>query len=295
MKKTQEIIGLPIISIFDGTEIGTVKNIIISAEDRAIKFVIIDSGLHLLGAKVISTEKILGIGEYAVTVEDDHVVSMISKIPAAIDLLEKGVIIKGAKMLTKKGRLAGEISEIFVDEDDNCQIKGIEFKPLYGESKMLYLPDEYVITYGKHLVIVTESIESSAIDDVVVLEQEPIQEYAPEVVIQIDLAHEKEDADQEDEILLQLQAEIQAEENEEVSEPVKKEVILSEESKGIEAEAGLFEDRQKQYLLGRIVAKTILDKKGNVIIEEGSVITEDLIQKTKKHGKMAQLVMHNKA
>ena len=88
MKKTKEIIGLPIISIFDGTEIGMVKNIIINAEDRSFSYFVVENGLHLLGAKVISTDRVLGIGEHAVTVEDDNVVSMISKIPAAMDLLE---------------------------------------------------------------------------------------------------------------------------------------------------------------------------------------------------------------
>ncbi|MDR1438648.1 MAG: PRC-barrel domain-containing protein, partial [Clostridiales bacterium] len=117
MKRIKEIIGLPIISIFDGMEIGTVKNIIVNSSYRMINFLVVDSGLHFLGAKVIPTDQVLGIGEYAVTVEDDSVISTISKIPSAVELLEKNVMLIGCKVLTKKGRMCGEISEVFVDED----------------------------------------------------------------------------------------------------------------------------------------------------------------------------------
>ena len=177
MKKTKEIIGLPIISIFDGTEIGMVKNIIINAEDRSFSYVVVENGLHLLGAKVIATDRILGIGEHAVTVEDDNVVSMISKIPAAMDLLEKNVQIRGSKVLTKKGRLVGEITEIYVDEEDRCRIKGMEFLPLRGDGSAKFLPDKCIVTYGRHLIIVTDVYESM-LSDVAELSQQATEQSA---------------------------------------------------------------------------------------------------------------------
>ena len=164
MKKTKEIIGLPIISVSDGTEIGSVKSLIVNAGNRTIDYIVVDSGMHLLGAKVIQTEKILGVGEYALTVEDENVISVISKIPAAIELLEKNIIITGARMLTEKGKIAGEVTEIYFDEDDNCKIKGVEYKPITDQSIVKFLPDKCIITYGKHLVIVFEAFESMASD-----------------------------------------------------------------------------------------------------------------------------------
>jgi len=164
MKKTGEIIGLPIISIADGMEIGSVKNLIVNAGDRTISYIVIDSGMHVLGAKVIPTDKILGIGEYALTVEDENTISIISKVPAAIELLEKNILVKGAKILTEKGQMAGEVTELFFDEDDECRIKGIEYKPLSDQKAVRFLPDKCVITYGKHLVVVYEAFESMTLD-----------------------------------------------------------------------------------------------------------------------------------
>ena len=44
MKTTQQIVGLPVISISDGNEIGMVKNVIINAAKGTVDFFVIDSG-----------------------------------------------------------------------------------------------------------------------------------------------------------------------------------------------------------------------------------------------------------
>jgi len=63
----------------------------------------------------------------------------------------------------------------------------------------------------------------------------------------------------------------------------------------IESETGLFETRQKQYLIGRTATKTILNNKGNVIIEAGEKITASVVDSAKVAGKMVQLVLNNRA
>ena len=385
MKKTQEIIGLPIISVFDGTEVGSVKNIIINAEDRAASFIVIDNGLHLIGAKVIPTDKILGIGEYAVMVEDESAISMISKIPEAIGLLEKNVQIKGSKVLTKKGRMAGEITEIFLDEDDRCRIKGLEFISLKDSESPQFLPDKCVITYGKNLVIVFEAFESMVADpvsglaslptgaDVVVKavgspaamgetvlvvsavaetvtesasegESVPAAEELVEEEVKTESAGEPTEEPVTQPATTPVAETVAAVEPEPAvtsvvaeateAEPVTAEVVatetaaeaatetaaeaadavsttltdedeqiiastdseeLSSEDEEIGKEADLFDNRQKQYLLGRTVTKTILDNRGNMLVEEGTIITAEIIEHVKKQGKMVQLVMNNKA
>ena len=164
MKKTEEMIGLPIISIADGMEIGNVKSLIVDTDDRKVSYFVVDRGMHLLGAKVIPSEGVLGIGEYAMTIENEDAILTISKVPAAIQLLEKNIAVKGSKMLTERGKMAGEVTEVYFDENDDCKIKGIEFMPLGSQQSVKFLPDKYVMTYGKQLVIVYDSFESMASD-----------------------------------------------------------------------------------------------------------------------------------
>lgn len=164
MKKTQNILGLPIISISDGVEVGKVKSIIINADRGAIDYIIVDSGIQIFSAKVIPTEDVLGIGEYALTIENEGVITDISKVPAAIQLLQSDIKVKGTKVLTKKGRLIGEIGDIFIDDEDNCKITGLEFIADITQKQVRIIPRESVITFGKNLTVVKEDVESWLLD-----------------------------------------------------------------------------------------------------------------------------------
>ena len=149
MKKSQQIIGLPIISISDGNEVGKVKNIIINSEKGTIDYFVVDSGIQALSTRVIPTANVLGIGEYAMTILNPEAISDISKIPAAIELLQKNITVKETKVLTKKGSLIGETGDIFVDVDNGCLIVGIEYIADITEKKVRIIPRSSVITYGK--------------------------------------------------------------------------------------------------------------------------------------------------
>ncbi|OGO79773.1 MAG: hypothetical protein A2Y21_10280, partial [Clostridiales bacterium GWC2_40_7] len=164
MKKTQKILGLPIISISDGMEVGKVKSIIINAEKGAIDYIVVDSGIQIFSARVIPNDDVLGIGEYALTIENEGVITDINRIPAAIQLLQKDIHVKGTKVLTKKGRLIGEIGDIYIDEGDNCTITGLEFIADITQKKVRIIPRDSVITFGKNLTVVKEDVESSLLD-----------------------------------------------------------------------------------------------------------------------------------
>ena len=59
--------------------------------------------------------------------------------------------------------------------------------------------------------------------------------------------------------------------------------------------ASLFEQRQRQYLSGRRATKTIADNAGNVLINEGMLISDEAIDAAKLSGKLIELIMNNKA
>jgi len=161
MKKTREIIGLPIINITDGIEMGKVKNIIVNAAKGAIEYLIVDSGIQFLSAKIVPTSNILGIGEYAVTIENEEALIYLNEIPAAIELLQKDIRVIGTKLLTKKGRLIGEVGDFYVDEDNNCNILGLEY---VHENRNKIIPRTSIISISKNFIVVIEEVESSLLD-----------------------------------------------------------------------------------------------------------------------------------
>lgn len=354
MKKTQEILGLPIISISDGMEVGRVKSIIINADKGAIDYIVVDSGIQILSARVIPTERVLGIGEYALTIENDESINEISKIPAAINLLQKNIQVKGTKVLTKKGRLIGEIGDIFVDDDENCKIIGLEYIADITQKKVRIIPRNNVITFGMNLVVVTDDVESALLDSAAQLGSgdrsselekknltdiqsnnysedfkfEPVISDIEEAVAKADsiieekgpaLYNEADFEPEAEEILSSLAETLNTEpENlntvfNEIPQPEGEEASFNgggfQDSEPVDVQpeqpapaaveensaASLFEQRQRQYLNGRRSTKTITDNSGNVIVEEGMIITDEIIDEAKTSGKLIELVMNNKA
>jgi len=290
MKKTQKILGLPIISIADGMEVGKVKSTIINAEKGAIDFIVVDSGIQIFSARVIPSEDVLGIGEYALTIENEGVITDIGKIPAAIQLLQKDIQVKGTKVLTRKGRLIGEIGDIYIDENDGCKITGLEFISDITQKNVRLIPRDIVITFGKNLTVVKDEIELSLLDTPKQLtSDDKTPEFEKKNDTLRDIEHaavEGPDAEAEAEPEAKAEVEAAAVAEMEVQEPVPQETDNA---------AVLFERRQRQYLKGRTATRTITDNLGNIIIEEGSLIDDAVIDEAKAKGKLIELVMNNRA
>jgi len=335
MKTAQQIIGLPVVSIFDGNEIGKVKNVIINASKGTIDFFVIDSGIRSLSGGVIPADRVLGIGEYALTIQQPDDISDIVKIPAAIELMQKNITVRGTRVLTKKGSLLGETGDFYVNDESTYNITGVEFIPADKSLPSGIIPRSSIITFGKDLLVVQDDVisqliesphsmeeESSeqkkntsvsqevpAYDGIVhseVISQEPVQEKSEEIkadeekLFSIDFedsgfsynipyenSEEKSDSNSVDDIEKdkteeksgsEIPAEVPAEENK------KEEKTLSASE--------LFEQRQRQYLVGKRVTKTIYTADGRVIANNGDVITDSLIDDVKAHGKLIELVMN---
>ncbi|NMA33569.1 MAG: hypothetical protein GX940_03325 [Clostridiaceae bacterium] len=311
MKKTQKILGLPIISISDGMEVGKVKSIIINADRGAIDYIVVDSGIQIFSARVIPTEDILGIGEYALTIENEDVITDISKIPSAIQLLQKDIRVKGTKVLTKKGSLIGEIGDIYVDENDGCKITGLEFIADITQKQVRLIHRDSVITFGKNLTVVTEDIESKLLDTPSQLdydsgsfetEKKNISEIGQQGTHDVEPAI---NADMYDDAAEGVLAGMLDEAAAAVSETAGPEAVVetavspeatdqTEEDKRDNASI-LFEQRQRQYLKGRYATRTITDSEGNVIISEGMQIDDAVIDEAKRKGRLVELVMNNRA
>ncbi len=283
--------GLPIISISDGMEVGKVKSIIINAEKGAIDYIIVDSGIQIFSARVIPNDDVLGIGEYALTVENEGVITDINRIPAAIQLLQKDIHVKGTKVLTKKGRLIGEIGDIYIDEDENCTIKALEFIADITQKKVRIIPRESVITFGKNLTVVKEDVESFLLDTPLQLDPDgrlPESEKKNEANIEEFYSIPNTDS------YISSEGEAAYKEvSEEEPSAVEPETVPASDSES--NAAVLFEQRQKQYLKGRRATKTIADGTGNIIISEGMLIDDRAIDEAKLKGKLIELVMNNRA
>lgn len=158
VKASEEIKGLRIISISDGTQAGLVKDLILNPKMGSLDFFVIDQSADYFGAKIISFDDVIGLGEFALTIPNPEVIQEVSQNSNAQELLKQGVAVIGTKVLTKKGSLIGEVQEILIDEETG-KIAECLFTNSQGEHQRVR--SQQIITYGKELLIIEGNPEST--------------------------------------------------------------------------------------------------------------------------------------
>ncbi len=235
MKKSQEIIGLPVFSIVDGRKIGQVKDLVINPEEGKLDFILVSNGSWYVGARVLPYKAVMGIGEHVVTTESEHLLSNINDTSSANTLLQRNIELKGNRVLTNRGNLIGVISEYEVDEASG-KITRLEYKTAQDESKIDIISAGDVLTYGTDVIFVREREDSP----------DPTS------------AEQPEDS-------------------------------AAKASGGETDGAAFFKQRQRQFLLGKKLVQDIKDGAGNILIAEGTVVTEDIINLAEQHNRFVEL------
>jgi uncharacterized protein YrrD len=155
MKKSNELLDLPIISISGVNQIGKIKGLIINPDSFSVDFLTVEQEDWQVGVKAVPFKKIVGIGETAVMVEQDNSVIDLDEIPIVNQLLNKKIHIIGSQVLTRKGFLSGQVSDYYFNEGNGL----LESLLILSGNKETYLPIENVISLGKEHVIINDSLQ----------------------------------------------------------------------------------------------------------------------------------------
>ena len=263
MKKSVEIVGQPVISITEGKEFGHVKELLINHINGSVAALVIDDGKWYLGAKLLPFEAIAGLGEYAVTVNNSQDILTVTDKPELEKLLEAGIKVIGTKVLTKGGRIQGKINEFVIDEAGNINTCELET----ADGAVIPLPAQRVVTFGKEVIIITESEEPAIVKPVVptaevsVVPAEPVQAVIPE----------------EEQVEVTAAASV---------------VETKDKEQAPDDSAKKFDDKHRKFLLGKKAARRIETDNGMIIVDQGGEITEEVLQKAKLAGKFVELSMN---
>lgn len=266
MKKSTEILGLPVISIMEGKELGNVKGLVINPNGGIVTALVRDEIKWYLEAKLLPFSAITGVGEYAVTIEDSSSVASITTAPEFEKLLSDNIKVIGTKVLTKSGRIQGKVTEILID--DAGQITACEIEDVSGQSAEI--PAQRILTYGKDVLIIKETADEQQPVAAATLVQSSVQPIAePEPVAAVPAAPVADAAP--------AIAEVPA--------------PAAATNDGNADAARKFDDKHRKYLLGKKANRRIETDNGMVIIDQGGEITEEVLQKAKLAGKFVELSM----
>ena len=259
MKKSADILRLPVISISEGKQVGTVKDLVIDASQGAVVALVVDDGSWYLGAKVLPFNAITGLGESAVTLEAASIMILVTTLPRLEQLMSAGVKVIGARTLTRSGHMGGKVVEISIDESG--RITSCEVEETIVER--IQIPFQQIVTFGKDVLIISETMDPVNRGQMggrpmegLISRNSPINSYpAPDPT----------------------------------PAPVGASTPLGAPS---DEASQLFEEKQRRYLLGKRVNRRITANDGSIIIEQGSEVTEEVLQRIREEDKMIELTMN---
>ena len=324
MKKSVDILGLPVISITEGRELGMSKTLLIDAPNRVVAAVTIEDEDWYRGVKLIPYDNVIAVGEDAVTINNSENILTLDAAGDFETLLDDNIRVIGTKAITRTGVIQGNITEIFIGEDgsiEKCEITT-------PEGSTSEVTADQVSIFGKEVTVISPEGDAGKKSDAAAAPAapavtapaapeaaaEPVAEAAPvteepapvaEVPADEPTSTVEEPVDEvpaeepapteepaaevsESAAAEEPAAEAPAETIESAAPAAEEPAVDSAEDKSAER---VNEDRHRRFLLGKKATRTIKMDNGVVIVEAGADITEEVLQKAKLGNKFIELSM----
>ena len=308
MKTSTEILGLPVISITEGRELGMSKTLLIDAKNGAVAAITIEDDDWYRGVKLIPFESVIAVGADAITITNSENILTLEDAVDFENLLDENVRIIGTKAITKAGTIQGSVSEIYIGDDGKvvqCEISDPQGNFLDNISA------EQISIFGKQVTVIDSgSVAATASPAMPVAETpaapafeaaptfaeppvaEPAAEAAPEPVPETPAVPDMPAAEPVEEPAPEYVAEPAAETPAEVPAPEPAAAPEAAEDPAEKAAAKATEDRHRRFLLNKKASRRITTDTGVVIVEAGGDITEEVLQKAKLANKIIELSMN---
>ena len=296
MKKSVDILGLPVISITEGRELGMSKTLLIDAPNRVVAAITIEDEDWYRGVKLIPYDNVIAVGDDAVTVNHSENILTLDAAGDFETLLDDNIRVIGTKAITRTGVIEGTITEIFIGKDgsiEKCEITA-------PEGSTSEVTADQVSIFGKEVTVISpegdagkksDAADAPAASAVTTSAEEPAAEPATEPAAEESAASAETPA--EDTAAAEPSAEPTIEElavEDAPAETPAAEAAAEEPAEDKNADR-VNEDRHRRFLLGKKATRTIKMDNGVVIVEAGADITEEVLQKAKLGNKFIELSM----
>ena len=308
MKTSAEILGLPVISITEGRELGMSKTLLIDAKNGAVAAITIEDDDWYRGVKLIPFESVIAVGADAITITNSENILTLEDAVDFENLLDENVRIIGTKAITKGGTIQGSVSEIYIGDDGKvvqCEISDPQGNFLDNISA------EQISIFGKQVTVIDSgSVAATASPAMPAAETpaapafeaaptfaeppaaEPAAEAAPEPEPETPAVPDMPAAEPVEEPAPESVVEPAAETPAEVPAPEPAAAPEAAEDPAEKAAAKATEDRHRRFLLNKKASRRITTDTGVVIVEAGGDITEEVLQKAKLANKIIELSMN---
>ena len=280
LKKSVEILNLPIISITEGRELGTSKSLLIDAKNGVVAAITIEDEDWYRGVKLLPYSSVIAIGADAVTITNSENILTLEDASDYETMLDANVRIIGTKAITKTGTIQGKVSEIFVGEGGRIEKCAL----IDADGAAAEISADQISIFGKQVTVIDADVEAEKKTDELTV-PEPVVEAAPVEEIPAVAEEPAEEAPVAEE-------EPAVEEVVQETEPEIPVIIETPEESPESAADRATEERHRRFLLGKKVVRPVTTASGFVIAEMGATVTEEILQKAKLANKIVDLSMN---
>ena len=151
MKKSADILGLPVISITEGRELGMSKTLLIDAPNRVVAAITIEDEDWYRGVKLIPYDNVIAVGNDAVTINNSENILTLDAAGDFETLLDDNIRVIGTKAITRTGVIQGDVTEIFIGDDGS--IEKCEITMPDGETSEVTA--DQVSIFGKEVTVIS--------------------------------------------------------------------------------------------------------------------------------------------
>ena len=323
MKKSVEIIGLPVISITEGRELGMSKSLLIDAPNGSVAAITIEDEDWYRGVKLLPYSSVIAIGEDAVTITNSENILTLEDAGDYEAMMDANIKIIGTKAITKSGTIQGKVVEIYIGDNgkiEKCEIEG-------RDGSLSEIVSEQISIFGKQVTVIdsdfekkTEIIASVETPAVAAPKTEAPKAEAPKSEVKeapkaetpkvevkeapkaetpkVEVKEAPKTETPKAEVKEAPKAEVKEAPKAEAPKPQVKEAPKTEAPKAVDAAAQMAdkatEERHRRFLLGKTVTKDIVSATGVVLAKTGDVVTEEILQKVKMANMFIDLSMNVK-
>ena len=155
MKKGSSLLGLPVIAIEEGKEVGRVMDLLVNPHSLKLEFLLVGQQSKYIDLRLLEFPKVVGLGEYAVTTENEQQLQQVDDVPAVRSCLEASIDIMDKMVLTRSGNLEGVIDDLFIDENTGAIVQ-LNYKNLRNNMQIQSIASQDIISLGQDVLIIKE-------------------------------------------------------------------------------------------------------------------------------------------
>lgn len=162
MKKSRKLISMPIVSIEEGLQIGSVRGLIVNSDKMEIAAIVLDKRGWFKEQKIIPYSKVKSIGMDALTIDQSSNVQKPINLPEILKLIKEKANPIGARVITESGTVLGLVDEYNINEETG-KIVSLEISGKFLESLFkgkALLSAEHIRKIGVHAIVVKNGAET---------------------------------------------------------------------------------------------------------------------------------------